>query len=511
MAMSKFLQSIVRTSAFLRKDVIEVLRQPRLLSTLVAGPFLILLLFGIGYRNQARALRTLFVVPKNSPLRQDIKDYATTLGPQLIYEGVTDDTVSALNRLQKGEVDVVAVTPKDALEQVNNNHRAMFTLYDREIDPFQVEYVRYFGRAYLDEVNRRVLMKVVAQGQSEASTVKDDLEAARKNAQAMRQALEQGDTLAAQQNQLELSQNVDQVSLALDASLGVLSGVEQTVGSNNSNDVKKLKSYLSDIHQTTQTINQFSEPSSSTQADRKKITKIEKDLEDLESQLNEFTSVSPEVLVSPFGSESKSIAPTHPGSVDYFAPAVIALLLQHLAVTFAALSIVRERSTGTIELFRVSPLSAGETLVGKYLSYFIFSSILTFGLTALLHYGLHLPMLGSWLSYALVIAVLIFASFGIGFIISLVSETDSQAVQLTMIVLLASVFFSGFLMSLDFIVQPVRALSWALPTTYGIVMLRNIFLRGLVPDPIKLGGLFAIGLLLMSVSWLILRRMISNE
>jgi ABC-2 type transport system permease protein len=509
--MRRVLQSFIQTSAFLRKDVIEVLRQPRLLFTLVAGPFLILLLFGIGYRNEARALRTLFVVPKDSPLRQDIKDYATTLGPQLIYEGVTDDTASALKKLQKGEVDVVVVTPKDAFEQINNNQRAIFTLYDREIDPYQVDYVMYFGQAYLDEVNRRLLTKVVEQGQSQASTVKEDLEAARKNAQAMRLALEQGDTLAAQRNQLELSQNMNQASLALGASLGVLSGVEQIVGSNNSNDVEKFRSYLTDIHQTTETLNQFSGSSSPTQADIGTITKIEQDIGDLESQLNEFTSVSPEILVSPFESESQSIAPTHPDPVEFFAPAVIALLLQHLAVTFAALSIVRERNIGTTELFRVSPLSAGETLVGKYLSYFIFASVLTVGLTTLLYYGLHMPMLGSWLSYALVIAALIFASFGIGFLISLFSETDSQAVQLTMIVLLASVFFSGFLMDLDFIVQPVRALSWALPTTYGIVMLRDIFLRGLAPDPVKLGGLFAIGLLLMSISWLMLRRMISNE
>ena len=39
----------------------------RLILTLVLGPFLILLLFGIGYRNQARDLRTLFVVANGKP------------------------------------------------------------------------------------------------------------------------------------------------------------------------------------------------------------------------------------------------------------------------------------------------------------------------------------------------------------------------------------------------------------------------------------------------------------
>jgi len=55
----------IRTSSFLIMEIVEILRQPRLVLTLVLGPFLILLLFGIGYRNEARPLRTMFVVPEN--------------------------------------------------------------------------------------------------------------------------------------------------------------------------------------------------------------------------------------------------------------------------------------------------------------------------------------------------------------------------------------------------------------------------------------------------------------
>ena len=54
---------IIRVSAFISKELVEILRQTRLLLVLVLGPFLILLLFGLGFRNEARVLRTLFVVP----------------------------------------------------------------------------------------------------------------------------------------------------------------------------------------------------------------------------------------------------------------------------------------------------------------------------------------------------------------------------------------------------------------------------------------------------------------
>jgi ABC-2 type transport system permease protein len=59
--MGNLFRSMIRASSFFRKEVFEILRQPRLVATLVIGPFLILFIFGIGYRNQPRALRTLFV------------------------------------------------------------------------------------------------------------------------------------------------------------------------------------------------------------------------------------------------------------------------------------------------------------------------------------------------------------------------------------------------------------------------------------------------------------------
>jgi ABC-2 type transport system permease protein len=75
-------------------------------------------------------------------------------------------------------------------------------------------------------------------------------------------------------------------------------------------------------------------------------------------------------------------------------------------------------------------------------------------------------MLGNWWYFVLVIAAVPFTSLGIGFAISIGSQTDSQAVQYSMIILLASVFFSRFIMNLDLLWLPVRVISWLLPTTY---------------------------------------------
>ena len=119
-----------------------------------------------------------------------------------------------------------------------------------------------------------------------------------------------------------------------------------------------------------------------------------------------------------------------------------------------------------------------------------------------------MPMLGNWWYFALVFAVVLFSSLGIGFAVSFVSQTDSQVVQYSMIILLASVFFGRFIMSLNMLWELVKVISWLLPTTYGTLLLRNTALRGTDPNWMLLGGLVVIGLVLMLLSWRLMRRKI---
>jgi len=88
----------------------------------------------------------------------------------------------------------------------------------------------------------------------------------------------------------------------------------------------------------------------------------------------------------------------------------------------------------------------------------------------------------------------------------LISQTDTQAVQYSMLFLLASIFFSGFLLDLRLMWQPMKVLAWSLPATYGIQMLQDIMLRGTSAPPILLGGLILIGTGLFIITWLLLRR-----
>jgi ABC-2 type transport system permease protein len=189
----------------------------------------------------------------------------------------------------------------------------------------------------------------------------------------------------------------------------------------------------------------------------------------------------------------------------FFAPAVIVLLLQHLSVTFASLSIVRERRSGIMELFRAAPITALETLLGKFLSYLLFEAVLAAIITGLAVWVLKIPMLGQWPDYVAALVILIFTSLALGFLISLISQTDTQAVQYSMLVLLASIFFSGFFLDLRLMWEPIRVVAWSLPATYGIRMLHDIMLRGGLSPAIIFLGISAIGIALFLLDWRLLR------
>ncbi len=508
--MGSLIRFFIRVSAFFRKEIFEILRQPRLIMSLVLGPFLILLLFGIGYRNEARALRTIFVTEPGSPLETQIKENADSLGQQLIYVGNTADQEFALEQLRSGKVDLVAVAPPKAGETIQNNEQAVFQLYHNEIDPFQVDYVRYFGKIYIDEVNRRVLQTITENGQSSATSSRGHLAASRQSAAQLREALERGDAPAARQHQEEMNRELNALELTAGATVELISGVQQTLGQGETADTQKVRNNLSAVRQSSSEIGEIEDGQSSYEAQAERASEIESNLEALDSSLGNVPDVNSRVLVSPFRSESQGVASVQPEVADYFAPAVIVLLLQHLAVTFAALSIVRETQLGTVELFRVSPISAGETLLGKYLSYLLFGGVISIILTVLLIYALGVPMLGSWLYYGLAIGALLFTSLGVGFVISLIVDTDSQAVQYAMIILLSSVFFSGFFLSLNALWEPVRVVSWALPATYGIQLLQNIMLRGAPANPVWLGGLLGMGVLLYALSWFLMSRQMAR-
>jgi ABC-2 type transport system permease protein len=223
------------------------------------------------------------------------------------------------------------------------------------------------------------------------------------------------------------------------------------------------------------------------------------------------TSISPQVIAAPARAEVANWAPITPTVIGYFTPAVLALVLQHMAVTLTALSLVRERLSGVMEIYRVAPVSTVEVLLGTYVAYGIVSAVIAALVIALTVFGLGVPLLSGPVQLAGVVGLLVFASLGLGMLISSVSDSERQAVQLSMLVLLASVFFSGFVLPLDEFSAPVQKLAYLLPVTHGIQLFQDFMLRGSTYAEWQVAALGVIGAVLFLVTAIALTRAMSRE
>ena len=499
------MRRVVRTGAFVRKEIVQVVRQPGLMLSLVLGPFAILLIFGAGLREQDPAVKTIFVVADDSRVAAEVEEFAQAQSERLTVVGVQQDEEDALRRLRAGEVQMVLVFPENAEQTIRQGDQAQVNVYHDQIDPLETQAIALFTRTGVDEINQQVLREVVRGGQQESGDVAQRLDAAQRSVAALDARLGSGDQAGAQSELQVAQRDLAALALVLGPSLGVLGGVEQSLGPGDS---AALVEAYSSLTTGSDQLSQANDPSS---VDQQQVSQLSTDLDRLDAELETFRSLTPEVIVSPFTGTAQRLVEGQVQLVDFYAPAVLALLVQHMVVTFVGLSIVRERELGTTELFRAAPITTAEILIGKYIAFTLLGAVLAAVLVAGLIAGLGVPMAGSWLVVGTVVLLLLLASIGLGFLLSLLANTDSQAVQYAMLVLLTSIFFSGFLLSLDRFRSVVAWFARLLPVTNGVVLLRDEMLRGQLIEQISLPLLALLAVVLFAASWRLFGRRLYRD
>ena len=165
-------------------------------------------------------------------------------------------------------------------------------------------------------------------------------------------------------------------------------------------------------------------------------------------------------------------------SPNFFVPGVIGVVLQ-IATTFAtAMSLVRERERGTLEQLLVSPLSRWGLMLGKLVPYMCIAMAMAVGLFAIMNWLFQVPIAGSITALLIGTLIYIFALLSLGLLVSTRAQNQMQALQMSMVMILPSVFFSGFIFPRETMPWIFYAIGSILPTTYFISLLRGIILRG---------------------------------
>lgn len=158
-------------------------------------------------------------------------------------------------------------------------------------------------------------------------------------------------------------------------------------------------------------------------------------------------------------------------------PGLIGVILTMTMMLFTAVSIVRERERGNLELLINTPVSTAELMIGKVSPYIVIGLVqlaLIVGVGQLLF---TVPVRGSMIDLYIAASFFIFANLALGLFISTVSQTQFQAMQVTVFLLLPSILLSGFMFPFDGMPKLAQYLGELLPNTHFIRLTRGIMLR----------------------------------
>ena len=294
--MTGVLKSLIRVSSFIGKELRELRRRPGVIATLVLGPLLVMLLFGIGYEGQRRPFTADIVLPPDSSMPTDPAFYQDMTEDRMSIQQVGSDKEAALARLRAQKVAIVVVAPADAEARMRSGEQSTIEVYWNEVDPLDDGLARLAMQIMVGELNQEIIRRAAAEGITIAN-----------------------------------------------------------------------------------------------------------------AELGEPVTLDPNVVAEPTTAEETNVAPTAPATIAFFGPAVFALVLQHLAITLTALSLVRERLTGQMDRYRVSPLNSAELLIGKYVAYAFFSLVVSALVGGAMVAWLGVPNLGGWPILAGIVLLLTFA------------------------------------------------------------------------------------------------------
>lgn len=172
-------------------------------------------------------------------------------------------------------------------------------------------------------------------------------------------------------------------------------------------------------------------------------------------------------------------------STLFLVPGLIAYIAMITAVASTALSIVREKETGTIEQIRMAPLDTFSFVVGKTIPYFIIalaSAALIIGASMLL-FGL--PMRGNWFSLLVALSLFLIGALATGILISTVADSQQLAFQMALLIsFLPTIMLSGFIFPINSMPQALQIITHLVPARYFLIALRGIVLKGTALGPL---------------------------
>ena len=161
----------------------------------------------------------------------------------------------------------------------------------------------------------------------------------------------------------------------------------------------------------------------------------------------------------------------------FFLPGVIGVLIMQIALILTGISVVREREKKTLEQLLVTPMSKTTFVIGKLLPYVVIALLDFYFILGAGWVLFDLPQPNSHLQLFMLALVFVAVMIALGLLISLIARTQQQAMFIAIFIIVPSILLSGFIFPLEAIPDIVRPISYVIPFTYFIDIIRALLIK----------------------------------
>lgn len=165
-------------------------------------------------------------------------------------------------------------------------------------------------------------------------------------------------------------------------------------------------------------------------------------------------------------------------SSHFFVPGLVGIILQLVTLFLTSFAVVREREIGTLEQLFVTPVGRAGLLLGKLIPYAIAGFLEMLIVLSVMVYLFGVPIHGSLTLLLSLSMLFMVCSLGLGLLVSTLARTQLEAVQFAFVIMLPSVLLSGFVFPRAQMPLPIYLITFLVPVTYFIEILRGVVLRG---------------------------------
>lgn len=165
-------------------------------------------------------------------------------------------------------------------------------------------------------------------------------------------------------------------------------------------------------------------------------------------------------------------------SANFFIPGLLVVMCQMMAVMLSATSIVREKENGTLEQLFMTPVRAGELILGKLIPYMALTFVEFCSIAFLMRTVFQVPIHGYFTTLLGIAVPFVTAMLGLGLWVSTRASTRDAAMQISMGTVIPSIFLSGYVFPLDSMPVVFWYVAQLIPTTWMIDAARGVILRG---------------------------------